>query len=84
VLATSTRLEGSIFNWFELHVREYIELKLAKYSTKTNKIFTSYNYFTEELGKVFRDIDEKKSATYKLLQLQQTGSASTYTTKFYK
>jgi hypothetical protein len=44
-----------------------MELKLAKRSIEINKMFTSYNYFIEELGKVFRDIDEKKSATRKLL-----------------
>jgi hypothetical protein len=44
-----------------------MELKPAEHSTETNKIFTSYNYFTEELGKVFGDVDKKKSATHKLL-----------------
>jgi hypothetical protein len=46
---------------------EYIELKPADRSTEINKMFTSYNYFIEELGKVFGDIDEKKSATHKPL-----------------
>jgi hypothetical protein len=67
ILAASTRLEGSVFDWFKPRVREYIELKPAKHSMEINKMFTSYNYFTEELGKVFGDIDKKKSATHKLL-----------------
>ena len=47
-------------------------------------MFASYNKFTEELSKVFGDVDEKKTATRRLMQLRQTGSASSYTAEFRK
>ena len=84
VLAASTCLGGSAFDWFEPRVREYLESAPDERSAETDNMFRSYDYFTKELSKVFGDVDEKKTATRRLMQLKQTGSASTYTAEFRK
>ena len=48
----------------------------------TNEVFGSYARFESELRKVFGDLDEKRHAQDRLMQLRQTKSASAYATMF--
>ena len=73
MLCIAGRLTGSTFNWFEPYIREFIlgdvnnKEFVEDLSIDTKKVFATYEGFKKELGKIFREVDEKKTVIRKLM-----------------
>ena len=58
VLYIANLLKGSAFEWFEPRIRDYLKNPEEDREITTDKLFTSYAYFTAELRAVFGEVDE--------------------------
>ena len=58
VLYIANLLKGSIFEWFEPRIRDYLENDEEDRETTTDKLFANYTYFTNKLKVVFGEVDE--------------------------
>jgi hypothetical protein len=47
-------------------MRDYLENNYKNKDEVINNLFTSYNYFTKEFKKVFKEVDKKKIIERKL------------------
>src|SRR5579871_328069 len=85
VLCIANLLKGKAFEWFEPHMRNYLENSEENWSAETKKYFiqaNGYEALINELKDVFGDVDEERVAERQMQQLQQTGSAASYTAEF--
>src|SRR5579871_4577319 len=85
VLCIANLLKGKAFEWFEPHMRNYLEGSEENWSAETKKYFIQPNgceALINELKDVFGDVDEERVAERQMQQLQQTGSAASYTAEF--
>ena len=82
VLFASTYLTGFAFDWFEPTLCDYQEHMHQTQDDNTQAVFGSYQEFKKQLEDTFEDIDSTWNTTWKLWQLQQTGSASQLVSEF--
>ena len=54
----------------------------TSWEERTSKIMGNYREFKKALGKVFGELDERKTAAEKLARLKQTTSVTAYITEF--
>ena len=83
VFFTTIYLEQKALKQFEPTIKDYLAYNSEDDRDDfTNTVFSSYKKFKKEIQKVFRDTDKKLYTQERLIYLQQTKSASTYTTLF--
>ena len=82
VRVISSYLRGQAWDWFEPVLNEANNLSRTSWEERTTKIMSSYREFKKALGKVFGELDERKSAAEKLAKLKQTTSVTAYITEF--
>ena len=75
-------LRGQAWDWFEPVLNEANNRLKTSWEDRTMKIMGSYKEFKKALGKVFGELDERKSAAEKLAKLKQTTSVTAYITEF--
>jgi hypothetical protein len=78
----SSYLRGQAWDWFEPILNEANNLTRSSWEERTSKIMGNYREFKKALGKVFGELDERKSAAEKLAKLKQTTSVTAYITEF--
>lgn len=78
----SSYLRGQAWDWFEPILNEANNISKTSWEERTAKIMGSYREFKRALGKVFGELDERKSAAEKLAKLRQTTSVTAYITEF--
>ena len=79
----ASRLEGTALRWFQPTMDDLLNNPDEDDREDfTNEVFGSYARFESELRKVFGDLDEKRHAQDRLMQLRQTKSAAAYATLF--
>ena len=62
VLFTITYLKGTVFNWFEPHLTDYLENQLKDRKIKIIRLFTNWTNFKDELKKVYRGVNKERIA----------------------
>jgi hypothetical protein len=88
IMQIARRLEGDAFDWFEPHMREYLENMEPdgtvgrQTDDETREIFGSYDRFEKELRDTFGEVDEERKAVREIDRLTQKGSASSYYAEF--
>jgi len=84
VMAAGMQMEGDALLWMEPKMQNYLdkENEIDEMEDDTKKLFKSWKSFKLEIGKVFGEIDEERTAERKLQALKQTKSASQYVAEF--
>ena len=76
-------LTGKAAEWFEPMLRDYTDnRKLSECREDTQKIYSNLSEFKKKFLEAFGNPDEKRIAVRRLMNLKQTGSASSYTREF--
>jgi hypothetical protein len=75
-------LKGSALDWFEPTLRNYSDKAEDDREDATNRIFSSFSEFADDLKKTFGDPDVIKAAQRNLQRLTQKTSASKYASEF--
>lgn len=76
------RLEGDALAWYEPALRDFMENTDGNRDDNTKELFKKFANFEQNLKETFGDPDADRTAERQLLQLKQTGSATTYVAKF--
>ena len=82
VRVISSYLRGQAWDWFEPILNEANNISKTSWEERTAKIMGNYREFKKALGKVFGELDERKTAAEKLAKLKQTTSVTAYITEF--
>jgi hypothetical protein len=82
VRAVGSYLRELAWDWFEPILNEANNKPRTEWEARTRRIMGSYREFKKSLGKVFGQIDERKTAAEKLARLRQTTSVTLYITEF--
>ena len=82
VRVISSYLRGQAWDWFEPILNEANNISRTSWEERTSKIMGNYREFKKALGKVFGELDERKTAAEKLAKLKQTTSVTAYITEF--
>jgi Retrotransposon gag protein len=82
VIFCATYLRGSAYDWFEPTLTDYLENNLGDRKEHTTATFNSYIQFKTDLKKVYKSIDEKRTADWQIQALRQTTSVTEYALKF--
>ena len=78
----SSYLRGQAWDWFEPILNEANNIARSSWEERMTKIMGNYREFKKALGKVFGELDERKTAAEKLTKLKQTTSVTAYITEF--
>jgi hypothetical protein len=70
------------WDWFEPILNEANNTPRTEWEDRTRRIMGNYREFKKALGKVFGQIDERRTAAEKLARLRQTASVTLYITEF--
>lgn len=76
------RLEGDALAWYEPALRDFMENTEDNRADSTKELFRLFANFETVLKETFGDPDADRTTERQLLQLRQTGSATTYVAKF--
>src|SRR5436190_22867619 len=82
VVFCCTLLKGVAFNWIKPFVIDYMTHEPDQWKLEMRTIFASVNSYKWEITRVFRDIDEERTAERSLQNLRQRGAASQYAAEF--
>jgi hypothetical protein len=82
VRAVGSYLRELAWDWFEPVLNEANNAPRTEWEARTRRIMGNYREFKKALGKVFGQIDERKTAAEKLARLRQTTSVTLYMTEF--
>ena len=82
VRVISSYLRGQAWDWFEPVLNEANNRSKTSWEDRTMEIMGNYREFKKALGKVFGDVDERKTAAEKLAKLKHTTSVTAYITEF--
>lgn len=84
VLAAGMNMEGDAMEWMQPMITDYLDWGHDdnKIDDDTKKLFKSYADFKIEIGKIFGEIDEERTAERKIQNLTQKGPAANYVTEF--
>jgi Retrotransposon gag protein len=82
VRAIGSYLRELAWDWFEPILNEANNTPRTEWEARTRRIMGNYREFKKSLGKVFGQIDERKTAAGKLARLKQTTSVTLYITEF--
>jgi hypothetical protein len=74
-----SRLKGNALNWFEPVMREYLN---GQGTERTMNIITNFDHFVRVLQETFGIQDEKRKSEHEINLLSQTGSCSTFSTRY--
>jgi hypothetical protein len=83
VLFAASLLKGNALTWFEPTLRDFVDNPLEDdREDETNRAFSSFMAFEDNLKKTFGEPDETRAAQRELQQLKQRTSVSAYATEF--
>ena len=77
-----TYLWGDVFDWVQTHLKDFLKNSQVKHEDIMNKIFDQFDDFKRHIQILFGDINAEWTTEWMLMNLQQQGSAATYTVKF--
>ena len=75
-------LDGTIFNWVQLRLENFLKNDGKKQQQKSQQMFYKFDNFCIYIKEVFKNQDEKKAIEKQLLILKQTQSAMVYGSRF--
>jgi hypothetical protein len=82
VTLIGSRLTGPAFNFYQPYYQDFMKYDSEQQEDSTKDIFNSYDFFKKRLSQQFGNIDEKREAERKIVNLRQTGSMSHYVSEF--
>ena len=75
-------LGGTVFNWVQPRLEDFLDNNQEKQKQKTQQMFHSFDNFCIYIKKAFRNQNEKRAIAKQFLVLKQTQSAMVYGFKF--
>ena len=75
-------LNGTIFNWVQPRLKDFLENDNKKQKQKTQQMFYKFDNFCIHIKKVFGNKNKNKTIEKQILILKQTESAMIYGSKF--
>jgi hypothetical protein len=81
-------LRGIAFNWVKTYIEDFMSHKNSNSQVNilarepTQKIFTSYRTFKDNIRQVFGDIEQQNTTKRELRRLKQYQTVSEYIAKF--
>ncbi len=55
-------LRDEVFNWFKLHLINYLKKIIEDKKVKIKRIFVNYSYFKKCIRRVYKEVDEEWTA----------------------